>query len=159
MAIPDFQTLMLPLLRFSQDGIEHTTAEMFDKIGDFFKLSDEERSELLSSGRQSKFENRVHWAKIYLIRACLLETTGRSKFRITQRGRNVFQDNPPAIDIKFLMQFPEFIEFRKRESKPDKNDPSDEHKENSRTPLEILEFSYQNIRQSLAQELLDTVKK
>ncbi len=71
MAVPDYQAIMLPLLRLTQDGSEHSISEMFEKLGDYFKLSDDERRELLPSGRKSKFENRVHWAKTFLQKAGL----------------------------------------------------------------------------------------
>lgn len=159
MTIPGFQSLMLPFLKITQDGNEHSISEMFEKLGDQFKLSDEERRELLSSGRQSKFENRVHWTKSYLQKACLLESTGRAKFKITPRGIQVLKTNPSEIDVMFLNQYPEFVEFHKRGKKAEQRLPEEEHKENLRTPLEALELSYQTIRQSLANELLDTVKK
>lgn len=158
MPIPDYQNIMLPFLKLCQDGKEHTIGEMFEKLGDYYHLTDEERRELLPSGRQSKFENRVHWTKLYLQKACLLIATGRAKFQITPRGTQALKQNPSEIDNKFLMQYPEFVEFRKREHKPDKLDTGDDTNGSSRTPLETLEYSYQSIRQSLAQELLDTVR-
>lgn len=159
MPIPVYQSIMLPLLKLIEDGEEHTIVEMFERLGEHFKLTDVERAELLPSGRQSKFENRVHWAKIYLNKACLLEATGRAKFRITARGIQTLQKKPHEINVKFLMQYPEFVEFRKRDNRTEKHDQGEDIQEITRTPLETLEYSYQSIRQSLAHELLETVKK
>ena len=86
MGIPDFQTVMLPLLTLVGDDAEHSYREMFESLAQHFKLSDEERAELLPSGTQARFVNRVRWACNYLRRAGLLESTGRGRFRIADRG-------------------------------------------------------------------------
>ena len=111
MAVPDFQTLMLPLLKITSDGNEHTTSEVVETLAQQFGLSDNDRKEMLPSGRQQKFDNRVNWSKTYLQKALLLSSTGRSRFHITDRGMNVLKSNPSNINIKFLNQFPEFIAF------------------------------------------------
>ena len=112
MAIPDFQTIMLPVLRLAADGAEHTLAACRDTLADEFGLSAEERAQLLPSGRQATFSNRVAWSSSYLRAASLLESTGRGRFRITERGRSVITQKPTRIDIAYLMQFPEFKTFR-----------------------------------------------
>ncbi len=154
MAIPDYETIMLPLLRITGDGKEHTKSDAVEKLAEHFGLTEEEKRELLPSGTQAKFTNRVGWAKTYLTKAGLLETTGRARFRITQRGQTVLQGNPEIIDNDFLSQFPDFLQFkttRKTTTKPDNNEPEG-------TPEEILESSYQNLRAKLVQELLERVK-
>jgi restriction system protein len=160
MPVPDFQSIMLPMVRFIGDGGEHKLGEIIDGLANSFGLTETERGTLLPSGRQLQFDNRVGWAKLYLQKAGLVESTGRAKVKLTKRGAHVLQQNPPRIDIKFLMQYPEFVEFRRRD---DKNGGTPEPDENpkipTKTPLETLEDSYLHIRQLLAQELLDTVRK
>src|SRR3954468_12577109 len=102
MAIPDFQSLMLPLMELAADGQEHTARETRQAIADELGLSEEERKELVPSGAQPIFTNRLAWARSHLQRAGLLEKTGRGTFRIAERGRTVFADNPPALSIKYL---------------------------------------------------------
>ncbi len=156
MAIPDYQSLMLPLLKLAQDGQDHSLSESIDTLALEFRLTGEERKELLSSGRQAKFDNRVGWARTYLKKAGLLESTGRAKFRITARGLEVLRHNPSRIDVRFLMQYPEFAEFQNRPSQSViKHNGHDE--ESTQTPEELLEANYQNLRQDLAQELLERI--
>ena len=154
MPIPDFQTLMLPLLKLAADGAEHSLAECREPLAMQFGLSDEERKELLPSSRQPRFTNRVSWAKIYLERAKLLDKTRRAHFRISQRGRSVLQNAPERIDMLFLRQFPEFNEFRARPSPEADN----EIEQTTETPEEVLETSYDRIRNDLAIDLLEQVK-
>lgn len=153
MPIPDFQSMMLPLLQFSADGSEHSLANARTPLAAQFGLTDEERSELLPSGQQPRFNNRVAWAKVYLERAGLIEKTRRGYFRISTQGLNVLTDVPDRIDIAFLRQFSVFDNFRtKHKDKPD-NPAIDEE-----TPEEILQGAYETIRDSLATELLALVK-
>ena len=158
MTIPDFQTILLPLLRITADGTEHDVGEVNTILANQFSLTPLERLEMLPSGRQARFNNRVGWARTYLGKAQLIEKTMRGKFRITERGRTVLQNPPERIDIKFLMRYPEIVEFHKpltsdvKKSGIEVADP-----ENKQTPEEILEGSYQNIRQTLAKELLDSI--
>ena len=111
LAIPDYQTIMFPLLKFSSDRQEHSLREAIDCLADHFNLSDEERKELLSSGQQAIFANRVGWARTYLKKATLIESTRRGYFRLTERGINVLKENPQEINAKFLYQFDEFKKF------------------------------------------------
>lgn len=156
MAVPDYQSLMLPVLQIAGDGLEHTIGETIEIIASHFSLSEAERNELLPSGRQFRFDNRIHWARTYLKQAGLLESTGRGKFRITQRGLEVLKDNPPYINNDLLKQFSEFLEFQSRSTRIE--EPLEDKEEPTHTPEEILEASYQNLRNELAQELLDRVK-
>ena len=158
MPIPDFQTIMLPLLRCFIDGQDHSTQELLDILGEEFSLTQEELNALLPSGKQTIFYNRVGWARTYLTKAGLLEMSRRSYYRITERGRQVLSRNPSRIDMKFLEQFPEYLEFRERESgrrKPKEIATEDGEK----TPEEILEEAYEEIRNRLAQESLGLVRQ
>jgi restriction system protein len=154
MAIPDYESVMLPLLTFAGDNNEHSKRDTIDALADYFKLSDAEKRELLASGLQAVFDNRVGWARTYLKKAGLIESTRRGFFRITKRGQEVLKSNPPKINVEFLEQFPEFIEFRalRREKR------SVEETLTSDTPEEILENSFQNLQQSLVNDLLQQIK-
>lgn len=90
MAIPDYQNIMLPLLQCLSDRQEHSSREVIDNLGIKFRLSDEEKQKLLPSGKQAVFDNRVEWARTYLKKAGLLESTRRGFFQITSRGRREF---------------------------------------------------------------------
>lgn len=155
MAIPDYQTLMRPLLHFASDGNEHTNREVFNVLAAEFNLSDDEQNKLLPSGRQSIFKNRIGWAKSYLKQASLLEFPRRGSFCITSRGLQVLKANPERIDITVLTEFSEFQTFRKR-THPTKKV---EQESPSETPEELLESAYQSLRVTLVQELLDSVKQ
>jgi restriction system protein len=114
MPIPDFQSIMLPLLRLYEDGGEHPLNELIEKLAKHFSLTRQELNELLPSGRQATFYNRVGWARTYLSKSGLLEITRRPIYRITDLGMRVLKSNPSKIDMKFLEQFPAYLEFRKR---------------------------------------------
>ena len=113
MTIPDFQSLMLPVLSLSSKG-ETRFGDAVDSLAEQLSLTPEERAELLPSGRQTIFANRVHWAKTYLSKAGLTENTRRGYFRITERGQNTLSTCPSRIDISFLSQFEEFQQFKER---------------------------------------------
>lgn len=117
MPIPDFQSIMLPLLLFCADGKEHTNREAIDFLANEFKLSEKECKELLPSGRQAIFDNRVAWARSYMKMAKLIENPKRGVFCITPRGNKILRGSPTRIDIKYLMQFSEFAEIRAKHQK------------------------------------------
>jgi restriction system protein len=118
-AIPNFQSCMLPVLRLASDEKEHTLAEAREALAAEFHLSPEDRAELLPSGRQRRFDNRVAWAKVYLDHAGLLRSPRRGRFQITKRGHTVLHDNLSHIDIPFLEQFEEFRAFQRAADKPE----------------------------------------
>jgi restriction system protein len=156
MSIPDFQSIMLPLLQLSGDGDVHYIHDAVTKLANKFGLNEEERSKLLPSGQQPIFYNRVGWARTYLKKAGLLDDPKRGYFQITQRGREVLSKNPQRIDMKFLRQFPEYIEFR--ETTHEDNDEDSQEKDlDELTPEEALENAYQRIRKDLSEELLTYV--
>jgi restriction system protein len=161
MAIPDFQTCMLPLLKLHSDNTEHTLSDIEASLAILFSVSDSERIQLLPSGRQSVFKNRIGWARTHLKKAGLVEIPTRGLSKITPRGLTTLTQNPPRIDIRFLSQFPEFIEFRetiktvaneKTESNTTESVPL-----MSDTPEEAIELAYKGLREQLAQELLAVV--
>ncbi|MBX3347518.1 MAG: winged helix-turn-helix domain-containing protein [Nitrospira sp.] len=117
MPIPDFQTLMLPLLRFAGDAKEHSVAEARSAIASDFKLTSDELAQMLPSGRAPLFANRLAWAKQYLSAAGLLDTSKRAHFVITSDGAELLRNPPLRIDIKFLGRYPAFAAFRARTAK------------------------------------------
>jgi Mrr N-terminal domain/Protein of unknown function DUF262 len=119
MAVPDFQTLMLPLLELAGDGQQHTSSEAVESLAQRFQLSADDRGQLLQNG-QPRFNNRVGWATTYLKKACLLQAVGRGRFELTDRGRDFLVTKPDGIDIALLeSRFPEVAEFRKVRPKTD----------------------------------------
>lgn len=159
MPIPDFQTIMLPLLRCVGDGQEHSVQELVAELAQEFALTEEEQNTLLPSGKQTVFYNRVGWARTYLANAGLIEMSRRSYYRITERGKQVLAGNPSRIDMKFLEQFPEYVEFREREGGRRRPPKETGFEQEEKTPEEVLEDAYQEIRGGLAQELLGLVKQ
>lgn len=157
MTIPDFQTIMLPLLEFSSDGKMHNFIEATEGLAKQFKLTDAEIDTLIPSGQQ-RFANRVGWAKTHLKKAGLIDYPQRGHFQITQLGIDVLKENPIKIDMKFLMRYPEFLEFRKIHQVDDGKDKIIELG-NQLPPEEIIELAYQEIRAGLADELLEYVLK
>ena len=146
---------MLPFLRHLADGNEHSLRETEDALAQHFKLMPHERAELLPSGQQGIFRNRIGWARTYLKKAALIEAPKRGVFKITKRGQQALASNPARIDAKFLEQWPEFMEFRDM-SKGSNGDqtPSAELPVAASTPEEAIELAYQGLREQLAQELL-----
>src|SRR5438552_7139041 len=151
--IPPFQELMLPIMRLAKTNGQASTSnrEFIDRTAEEFRLSEEDRAELLASGTQSRFENRVYWALVHLRRAGLIESTGRGLNRITERGHEVLRQSPPKIDLKLLSQFPEFRAFRG--SKP--TEPSQETlpAEIPTAPQERIETAFGELKETLIAEL------
>jgi len=154
MAVPDFQSFFRPLLEVAGDDEEHSLKEARERIAADFDLSQEDLNELLPSGTQRKFDNRVAWAKSYFVQAKVLESPRRAHFRITDRGRRLLSQGHERIDIKILNQYPEFVEFHSP-SKQNKVSPKSASEEStSETPEEILQKAYQSICNDLAGEIL-----
>jgi restriction system protein len=163
MSVPDFQTMMLPLLKIAGDGQEHTLSEAIETLAQQFKLTDADRRELLPSGKQSKFVNRVGWSATYLRKTKLLEGTGKGRFRITERGQTELRLSPQRIDLRYLDKYPELADFRRAAQPGDAAGSTSNGTEavevTSQTPREVLEASYQLIRRELAQDLLERIKQ
>lgn len=158
MAIPDFQTMMLPILLTFRNGGPVKTTQLYSTVADHFNLTEEERTELLPSGRQQRFKNRVAWSLAHLNRAGLLERVGSGIYKLTAVGEKVVTSAPAKIDMHFLDQFPGHLEFRRpRAPEPENREP--EGDATTQTPSEILEKAYQTLRKSLAAELLEKVRQ
>ena len=159
MAIPNFQSLMLPLLALTDDGQEHSYPEAIGSLADKFQLTEADRRELLESGAR-RFDNRVRWAKVHLGIAGLLDSPERGRIRITERGLQFLQTNPSLINCKLLMQFEEYKRqygSRRGKGKGSGLEESDQAVE-QRTPEETVEVAFTQLTSSLAKELLDRVK-
>ena len=158
MTIPDYQSIMLPLLKLASDGKQHTLQQAISYLADEFQLTEDERKEMLPSGTQKLFNNRVAWASTYLRKAGLLESPKRGVFVIAQRGRKALSENLERLDNKYLEQFPEFIEFKTPKPKLDKPKAPIQPLPDDKNPKEILETAFQELQDSLATELIDTIK-
>lgn len=162
MTIPDFQSVMLPLLQLAGDKSEHSVRDAYDHISKAFGLNEEERRAPIASGQQPIIENRVGWARTYMTKAGLLQSTRRGYFQIGELGLQVLAQNPPRIDSAFLRQYPAFVEFQQIKKgavagvEQQLGEPAID---DSRTPQELLEFGYLRLRNDLANELLDAIKQ
>jgi len=163
MAVPDYQSLMLPLLRFAGNkNDEISIGEAVEVLAKELNLTDEDMKEMLPSGIQFTFVNRIGWASTYMKKAGLLEATRRGYFRITSRGQELLKKQPKVINVKLLKQYPEFIEFQqlKGTRRGDKVSSSDGTPDiSAATPSEALETAYENLRDELGDELLARLKK
>jgi len=163
MAVPDYQSLMLPLLRFAGEKKEETsTDEAVEALAKELGLTDDDLKKMLPSGIQFTFVNRIGWASTYMKKAGLLEATRRGYFRITARGQELLKKQPKLINVKLLKQYPEFIEFQqlKGTRRGDKVSSSESVPDiSAATPSEALENAYENLRDELGDELLARLKK
>lgn len=157
MAIPDYQTIMLPLLKFVADQKEHSVHEAVKFLANEFNLSDDERKEMLPSGQQEVFLNRVGWARTYMKKAGLLDSPKRGIFVITERGKKVLASNPSKIDNKLLTHYEEFKEFKKKKRKVEEETEVIEFQD--KTPEEAFETAYENLRTELLSDILEHLKK
>jgi restriction system protein len=150
---------MLPLVESLADGNEHEVRDLRDEIAKKLAISDADREELLPSRKQAVYDNRLGWAKTYLDKAGLLETTRRGVYRITSRGREVLGSKPARVDVAFLSKFSEFEDFRRRPEQ-DEATVSGESKplQTTSTPQEAFDGAYQQLRRSLETEVLASVK-
>ena len=158
MPIPDYQSLMLPVLAASLNG-EVKIGAVVDALAEKLGLTPEERAELLPSGKQTIFSNRVHWAKTYLGKAGLIEGTRRGHFKITPRGQQVLESRPVRIDNTLLGQFEEFQQFREKSAQGAiEEQPIAKFESQRATPDEAMRVAHRQIEEALAQELLDRIQ-
>lgn len=165
MPVPDFQTLMLPVLQLAGNGELHRLSETVDIMCDRFGLSQAERNEMISSRKQPRIYNNVSWAITYLRAARLLESPWRGTFQITERGYQVLETNPERIDVQYLKRFPEFMEFytagraNDREPSVRRNAQVNVTLAENISPDERLEIGYRELQKALANELLERIKR
>jgi len=158
--IPSYEEIMLPLLKMLSDRKEHSLQEADDFLSEQFGLTDEERRELLPSGQQPVFRNRLGWARTYMKKAGLLMTPKRAHFKITDRGMELLKEDPKSINAQFLTRYQEFVDFKsiKRTKENEISDKNHLDFISDKTPEESLEYAYQKLRLELANEVLDVVK-
>lgn len=160
MPIPDYQSLMLPVLRRAAEG-ERQVLEVADQIADEFGLSETERNQLLPSGRQRVLHNRIHWAKFYLTKAGLIESPRRGRFSISDQGRQLLEKDPESINNELLLTYPAFREFYKSEGTADDESTSRVATGSTVAPLatpeETIERAYESLQSSLKSDLLARV--
>jgi restriction system protein len=159
-AIPDFQSCMRPLLNAVSDGAIHTFNDAFEQVCQFFDLTDAERAEKLPSGKQTVIRNRVAWSRTYMNKAGLLIAPGRSQLQVTDRGLEALKQHPDRVDVTYLKKFPEFVVFHTAKPKAVATDTAGQGEKivDATDPLERLEDAHQEIQNSLASDLLQTIK-
>jgi restriction system protein len=161
MPIPDYQKLMLPLLKFTSDKKEHSTSESLDYVWNYFNLTELEMSETLPSGGQTIIENRASWARTYLKKAGLLESPRRGYYKITDRGLDALKKSPDNLE-EYLFQFSEFREFKSKRNAEHLDQQKIERELKAESgpldPMETLETSFQKIKNELAEDLLKELK-
>lgn len=159
MPIPDFQQCMRPFLKALEDGKIHHFNEAYEKVCEHFNVSDEEKRQLLPSGKQTIVRNRCGWARTYMKKAGLLSDPKRSHSQITEQGLQVLQDKPDYFNVKYLKEIsPAFVEFHKAKPKTASADQDQNDTEDTTDPLERLENAHLEIQSSLANDLLQLVK-
>ncbi len=154
MPIPDFQSLMRPLLEAHADGKEHLNRDLVVKLGEQFGLTDDERREMLPSGGARLFDNRIGWAKSHITQAGLLTAPRRAISVITERGREALLHHPERIDLRVLNGFEDYRELRNRRKPAGEQDAGDVEVQDSQTPEELLENAYLQVRRQIESELL-----
>lgn len=159
--IPDYQTIMLPLLKVISDKELHSLRQLVEILQSHFELSESEKLELLPSGTQAIFDNRVGWAKFYLEKAGLLKTEKRGYYRVTESGLEFLKTNPNNLRTRDLDRFKSFKDFK--QSIPKNNDETinsgtSDDVDSSKTPEEALEYAYLKLKNDLSRDLLDTIK-
>lgn len=160
MAVPKYDELMKPLLIAVSDGETYKMKDVTALLAEQLNLSSDDLAEMLPSGRQTVFKNRVGWAKTYLKKAGLLDSPARATIVITNAGKQVVADNTEKIDSKYLEQFPSFVDFASAPEPLDDSNPASEvPKPSDLTPDDQLEDAYKEINDSLASDLLSEVLK
>lgn len=160
MPVPDYETLMLPLLRALADGAEHPVGPLRNTIASELKLTDQDRAELLPSGKQSVFDNRLGWAKTYLDKAGLVSSVRRGVYRITDQGRVALAEKPESLSKKYLERFESFRAFANSNDVEDAvAAPEPVGAIPLQTPEEALDRAYKEIRRKVEADLLEAVGK
>lgn len=160
MPIPDFQTIMLPLLQHLEKGASGAQ-ETVESLAAHFGLTPEELAIRLPSGRQGKFNNRVAWAKSHMKAAGLLNSPSRGVYELTERGRQVLAENPPSVGMPLLMRFPEYVAFRQG-SPSESEDTKPKHPithptVDNRTPDDLIEDGYTQLRAAVVADLRERI--
>lgn len=155
--IPDYQSLMLPVLQYVANGQEYRMLDVIQGLAKSFKLSDEELASLIPSGQTPLFSNRVHWAKTYLKKSGLVDSPKRGSIAITNDGKKVLSENPLNINVKYLRRFPQFVEFHTFK-KLDFNSETIVEEIKNQTPEELIDSGYVSIRKALEEDIITKLK-
>ena len=155
--IPDFQSFMRPVLEFSAAHDSFKLREIYPVLADQFNLTDSERKEMLPSGKQQTYKNRIGWAKTYLYKAGLLKRIKRGEFRISNEGQKLLKHHTGKITIAILSQYEGMQEFQSKDQGTTNEDAAVEV-EKSITPEEAIEAAFKELNDKLAKELLETLK-
>ena len=158
MSLPKYFEMHKPFLEYLADGKEHKLKELKVYVSGQFGLTEEELAELLPSGRQTIFINRLGWARTYLKKAGLIESPARATFVITEEGKKVLKENPKVIDVDYLMRYEKFQEFQ-GVLNSDTENRRKSTEENEETPDDIFEDAFKKINRGLQDELLNEVMK
>lgn len=163
MSIPDYQTFMLPVLRKASRG-EVKISSVIEELTEEFGLTDDEKAELLPSGKQTVVANRIHWAKTYLKQAGLVDATRRGHFVVSDRGRAVLGKNPSVIDNNLLESFTEFQNFKNRQKTPSADGSGESEPElpplgDKRTPDEVMREAHRRIEDALRGEMIEKIRE
>jgi len=157
LAVPGFQTWFTPFLKALSDGQVHLITDLYQELADQMKLTPEDKKELLPSGKQQTYKNRIGWARTYLSKAGLVEVPNRGECRITSEGLSVLSNSKEDIDVKYLKRYPTFLSFHQVSKTSTQEDAS--NNDSIVSPDETLEMAYLELRNALRQEVLDKVKK
>ncbi|MGU8535624.1 restriction endonuclease [Clostridium perfringens] len=159
MAIPTYEQIMLPMLELLKDENTYNNKECVEKLSEKLNLTAEEVRELLPSGRRSIFYDRVTWAKTYLKQAGLVEAPRRGEVKITQLGLELLQENPVEIRSRDLLRYSSFNDFiNTTNNRNENNTENRENLINERTPFEEISISFEELKNSLADEILEKIK-
>ena len=156
MPVPGFQEWFKPLLRSLDDGEVHKLAALYTVLADEMKLNEVDREELLPSGKQRTYQNRIGWARTYMMKAGLMDSPRRGHCQITDRGKSVLLEDPEPLNVRYLKKFPAFVEFHTYVPGEHVDDAADDR--SSSTPEEILEKAHRELRDTVMQELLERVQ-
>jgi restriction system protein len=157
MAIPDYQSLMLPLLKHAACGETHVP-DVASKLADEFGLTEEERNQLLPTKRQQVLNNRIHWAKFYMVKAGLIDQPQRGCFVASERGRELLAQNPPTISVETLLEYPTFREFyRGSNAQEEPTAPPSSAAATDKTPEEQIEAAHIALQLALREELIQRI--
>jgi restriction system protein len=161
MPIPDYEQVKLPALEFLADGQTRRLRDVYDEVAKNFGLTSEERAELLPSGTQLRWNNRVNWACYDLYKAGLLDRPKRGHYKINEMGLKILAQKPANLDRSFLRQFPDFLEWDKGSAKTTGAAPAFDELDSSstQTATERLEAAFEEMQSALKQDLLDLVRK
>ena len=151
MPVPDVQSLMLPVLGALGDGKDTSVGEVRERVAAAERLTEQDLLEMLPSGRQLVFVNRVAWVLTYLLRAALVERVRSGVYRVADEGARLLAEPPSRLDIRYLRRFPAFVEWKK--------EPDEVPDEPSGTPEEALEVADRELTEALEAEVLDRLRK